>query len=50
LWFVEALKKRGVTVESLVIEGAPKATPAKVAKKAAQKPTKKTSTKKTAKK
>ena len=33
LWFVEALKKRGVTVESLLIQGA-KAAPAKAAKKA----------------
>jgi DNA-binding protein H-NS len=35
LWFVDALKKRGVTAESLLIQGATKAAPAKkVAKKA----------------
>ena len=32
LWFVEALKKRGVTAESLLIQGA-KTAPAKAAKK-----------------
>lgn len=45
LWFVEALKKRGVTAESLLIQGATKAAPAKkVAKKAPAK--KKAATKK----
>ena len=44
LWFVEALKKRGVTAESLLIAGSPaKAVPAKKAMKkvAAKKATKK---------
>jgi DNA-binding protein H-NS len=46
LWFVEALKKRGVTMESLLIQGA-KATPAKKAAKAAKKaPVKKARAKK----
>jgi DNA-binding protein H-NS len=31
LWFVDALKKRGVTAESLLIQGATKASPAKKA-------------------
>lgn len=31
LWFVEALKKRGVTAESLLIQGASKSAPAKKA-------------------
>lgn len=34
LWFVEALKKRGVTAESLLIQGAKAASAKKVAKKA----------------
>jgi len=33
LWFVHALKKRGVTAESLLIDGAPKAAPAKTVRK-----------------
>lgn len=37
LWFVQALKKRGITAESLLIEGTPKAAPAKAAKKGAAK-------------
>ncbi len=38
LWFVQALKKRGVTAESLLIEGAVKAAaPAKAVKKAVKK-------------
>jgi DNA-binding protein H-NS len=45
LWFVEALKKRGVTEESLLIQGATtKKAPAKAAKKAPAK--KKTTAKK----
>jgi len=43
LWFVEALKKRGVTAESLLIQGAKAAPAKKVAKKA---PVKKAPTKK----
>ncbi|MFC5526455.1 H-NS family nucleoid-associated regulatory protein [Rhodanobacter ginsengisoli] len=40
LWFVQALKKRGVTAESLLIEGAVKAAaPAKAVKKAVKKGT-----------
>ena len=48
IWFVEALKKRGVTAESLLIQGATKATPAKKAPtKAAKKaPAKKKAAKK----
>jgi DNA-binding protein H-NS len=38
LWFNEALKKRGVTAENLLIGGAPKA--AKAVKKPARKPAK----------
>lgn len=38
VWFAEALKKRGVTAESLLIDGAPKA--AKKAGKAVKKPVK----------
>lgn len=34
VWFVEALKKRGVTAESLLIQGVTKKAPAKAAKKA----------------
>ncbi len=37
LWFAQALKKRGVTAESMLIDGAPKAAPAKTAKKGAVK-------------
>ena len=38
LWFAEAIKKRGVTAESLLIGGTPKAIPsAKVSKKTARK-------------
>jgi DNA-binding protein H-NS len=54
-WFVEALKRRGVTADSLLIAAAPKAAaPAKVAakkvvKKAAKKTTGKAATKKIAK-
>ena len=43
VWFNEALKKRGVTAESLLIEGA---TPKAAAKKAARKVTRKTVSKK----
>jgi len=55
LWFVDAVKKRGVTAESLLIDGSTITTkvPAKAAKKAVKKATKKavkkTATKKTAK-
>lgn len=45
LWFVEALKKRGVTAESLLIHGA-KATPTKVAKATKKAPAKKARAKK----
>ena len=45
LWFVDALKKRGVTEESLLIQGATKAAPAK---KASAKATKKAPAKKKA--
>ena len=42
LWFAEAIKKRAVTVESLLIGGAPKAAPtAKASKKTAKKPARK---------
>jgi len=37
LWFVQALKKRGITAESLLIDGAAKAAPAKAVKKAVKK-------------
>ncbi|GAB3788116.1 H-NS histone family protein [Dyella agri] len=52
VWFNEALKKKGVTAESLLIAGAtPKAAPAKKAVKAAKKaPAKKAPAKKAAKK
>jgi DNA-binding protein H-NS len=46
LWFVQALKKRGTTAESLLIEGAPKAAPAKAVRKGAAKKAAKTSAKK----
>lgn len=49
LWFVEALKKRGVTAESLLIDRAETAAPAQMAKKPRAKATKKTSAKKKAK-
>lgn len=45
LWFVEALKKRGVTEESLLIQGASKSAPAK---KSTAKATKKAPAKKKA--
>lgn len=45
LWFVDALKKRGVTAESLLIRGA-KAAPAKVAKATKKAPAKKARAKK----
>ena len=48
LWFVQALKKRGITAESLLIDGAPKAAPAKAAKKGAAKKVAKTAAKKAA--
>lgn len=50
LWFVQALKKRGTTVESLLIEGAPKAAPAKAARKGAARKVAKTTARKAAKK
>lgn len=46
LWFVEALKKRGVTAESLLIERAQTAAPTKTAKKAPSKAAKKATAKK----
>jgi DNA-binding protein H-NS len=47
IWFVEALRKRGVTAESLLIQGAKKVLPTKVVKKAPAKDAKKeTATKK----
>lgn len=47
LWFAQALKKRGTTVESLLIDGAAvKATPAKAVKKPAAKKVAKASAKK----
>jgi DNA-binding protein H-NS len=53
LWFTQAIKKRGVTAESLLIGGATTKAPAKAAKKAVKKATKravkKATTKKTAK-
>ena len=48
LWFVQALKKRGTTAESLLIDGAPKAAPAKTAKKGAAKKVAKSAAKKAA--
>lgn len=52
LWFIQAIKKRGVTPENLLIDGVAKA-PAKTAKtatkKAVKKAVKKTATKKPAK-
>lgn len=42
LWFAEAVKKRGVTAESLLISSTSKATPpAKVSRKTAKKPARK---------
>jgi len=49
LWFAEAIKKRGVTAESLLIGGAATKAPAKVTKKATKKAVKKVASKKTAK-
>ena len=53
IWFADAVKKRGVTAESLLIDGATTKAPANAAKKAVKKTTKKavkkTATKKTAK-
>jgi len=46
LWFVQALKKRGTTAESLLIDSAPKAVPAKAVKKGAVRKVAKTSAKK----
>lgn len=46
IWFVQALKKRGVTAESLLIEHAQTATPTKAAKKAPSKATKKAAARK----
>lgn len=48
LWFVQALKKRGTTAESLLIGGAPKAAPAKAVKKGATRKAAKTAAKKAA--
>jgi len=50
LWFVQALKKRGTTVESLLIDGAPKAAPAKALAKAVRKGAAKKAAKTSAKK
>ncbi|MBB5359686.1 DNA-binding protein H-NS [Rhodanobacter sp. ANJX3] len=53
LWFTQAIKKRGVTAESLLIDGVATKAPAKAAKKAvkkaAKKAVKKTAAKRTAK-
>ena len=46
LWFVQALKKRGITAESLLIDGTPKPAPAKAVKKGAAKKVAKTAAKK----
>jgi DNA-binding protein H-NS len=43
---VQALKKRGVTAESLLIDGAPQAAPAKTVRKGAAKKVAKTAAKK----
>jgi len=48
LWFVDALKRRGITAESLLIAGATKAAPAKAVKKGAAKKVAKTAAKKAA--
>ena len=48
LWFVQALKKRGVTAENLLIDGAPTAAPAKAIKKGAARKVAKTAAKKAA--
>ena len=48
LWFVQALKKRGTTVDSLLIDGAPKAAPATAVKRSAAKKVVKTAAKKAA--
>jgi len=49
LWFAEAIKKRGVTAESLLIGGVSKKVSAKTVKRATKKAVKKTAAKKTAK-
>ncbi|MBB5357348.1 DNA-binding protein H-NS [Rhodanobacter sp. ANJX3] len=49
LWFTQAIKKRGVTAESLLIGGTTPKAPAKTAKKATKKAVKKSAAKKTAK-
>jgi len=49
LWFAEAIKKRGVTAESLLIGAVAKKVPAKAVKRATKKVVKKTAAKKTAK-
>jgi DNA-binding protein H-NS len=49
VWFTQAIKKRGVTAESLLIDGATTKAPAKAAKKATKKAVKKTAAKKAAK-
>lgn len=49
MWFVEALRKRGVTAESLLIQGAKRDVSTKVAKKAPAKAAKKGTAKKKAK-
>jgi DNA-binding protein H-NS len=47
LWFVAALKRRGVTADSLLIDGASAAAPAKAAKKATRKVARKAGGRKT---
>jgi len=47
-WFVQALKKRGTTAESLLIDGARNAAPAKAVRKGAAKKVAKTAAKKAA--
>ncbi|WP_426701539.1 H-NS family nucleoid-associated regulatory protein [Rhodanobacter sp. Col0626] len=48
LWFVQALRKRDTTAESLLIDGAPKAAPVKAGKKGAARKVAKTTAKKRA--
>jgi len=48
LWFVQALKKRGVTPENLLIDGAAKVAPSKAVKKGVTRKAAKTSAKKAA--
>ena len=48
LWFVQALKKRGTTAESFLIDGTPKAIPTKAVKKGAARKVAKTAARKTA--